>query len=48
MDRESGQRFGSNAYAYEELVAELGVAFVCCELGLTPEVREDHSSYIEN
>jgi antirestriction protein ArdC len=30
----------------EELVAELGAAFVCANLLLTPEVRDDHASYI--
>ena len=30
----------------EELVAELGSAFLCADLGLTPEVREDHAAYI--
>lgn len=35
-------------YAFEELVAELGSAFVCARLGLTLEVREDHASYIEH
>jgi antirestriction protein ArdC len=33
-------------YAMEELVAELGSAFVSADLDLTPEVREDHASYI--
>jgi antirestriction protein ArdC len=28
------------------LVAELGAAFLCADLGLTPEVREDHAAYI--
>jgi antirestriction protein ArdC len=32
----------------EELVAELGSAFLCADLQITPEVREDHASYIEN
>jgi antirestriction protein ArdC len=27
-------------------VAELGSAFLCADLELTPEVREDHASYI--
>lgn len=27
-------------------MAELGAAFVCVDLSLTPEVREDHASYI--
>ena len=30
----------------EELVAELGSAFLCANLSLTPEVREDHAAYI--
>ncbi|MCA1528715.1 MULTISPECIES: zincin-like metallopeptidase domain-containing protein [Bradyrhizobium] len=30
----------------EELVAKLGAAFLSADLGLTPEVREDHASYI--
>ena len=30
----------------EELVAELGSAFLSADLDLTPEVREDHASYI--
>ena len=33
-------------YAREELVAELGSAFLCAHLDLTPEVREDHASYM--
>jgi antirestriction protein ArdC len=34
------------SYAIEELVAELGSAFLSADLDLTPEVREDHASYI--
>jgi len=30
----------------EELVAELGAAFLCADLGITPEPREDHASYL--
>ena len=30
----------------EELVAELGSAFLSADLELTPEVREDHAAYI--
>ncbi len=30
----------------EELVAELGSAFLAADLGITPEVREDHAAYI--
>lgn len=39
-------RFGDEGYAKEELVAELGSAFLCADLGITPEVREDHAAYI--
>lgn len=39
-------RFGDEGYAREELVAELGSAFLCADLGITPEVREDHAAYI--
>jgi antirestriction protein ArdC len=30
----------------EELVAELGAAFLSADLDLTPEVRDDHAAYI--
>jgi len=30
-DREFGKRFGDDAYAVEELVAELGAAFLCAQ-----------------
>jgi antirestriction protein ArdC len=39
-------KWGDEGYAREELVAELGAAFLCCDLGITPEVREDHAAYI--
>ena len=38
--------FGDRVYANEELVAELGAAFLCAALGITPEIREDHAAYI--
>lgn len=34
------------AYAREELVAELGAAFLCADLGLELEPREDHAAYL--
>jgi antirestriction protein ArdC len=47
LDRDFGRRrFGDEGYAREELVAEIGSAFLCCELGLTPEPREDHAAYL--
>jgi len=47
-DRQLGKRFGDNAYAAEELVAELGAAFVCAHLSLSTEPREDHAQYLES
>lgn len=44
--REFGKRFGNEAYAAEELVAELGAAFLCGRLGITSEFRMDHARYI--
>ena len=47
LDRDFGRkRWGDEGYAMEELVAELGSAFLSADLDLTPEVRADHASYI--
>jgi antirestriction protein ArdC len=46
MARTFGERFGDDAYAMEEMVAELGAAFLCGDLGITVEPRPDHSDYI--
>jgi antirestriction protein ArdC len=48
LDRNLSGRFGSDAYAAEELIAELGSAFLCADLALTLEPRDDHASYIAN
>lgn len=48
LGREFGKRFGSKAYAVEELVAELGAAFLCAELNLSLEPRPDHAQYLEH
>jgi hypothetical protein len=44
LDRNLTIRFGTEAYAAEELVAELTSAFLCAELGVQGELR--HSGYI--
>ena len=47
LDRSfNGKRFGDDGYAREELVAELGAAFLCADLGITPEIRDDHAAYL--
>lgn len=49
LDRDFGRKqWGDEGYAREELVAELGAAFLCAALGITPEVRADHADYIGN
>lgn len=44
--RDFSGRFGDEAYAFEELVAELGAAFLCADHGLANEPRRDHADYI--
>ena len=46
LDRDLSGRFGSESYAIEELVAELGAAFIAGQLGLPSEPRTDHAPYI--
>jgi hypothetical protein len=47
LARDMGRiRWGDEGYAKEELVAELGAAFLCADLEITPEVRDDHAAYI--
>ncbi|MCP5127490.1 MAG: DUF1738 domain-containing protein [Gammaproteobacteria bacterium] len=45
LDRVWGKRFGDQAYAFEELVAEMGSAFLCAFLGLKGELQ--HESYVD-
>ena len=46
LDRNLANRFGSEAYAFEELVAELTAAYVCGSAGFYAAPREDHAAYI--
>jgi antirestriction protein ArdC len=46
LDRDLTGRFGSASYAAEELVAELGAAFVLASLGLVSEPPPQHAAYI--
>ncbi len=48
LDRDLGMRFGKDAYAAEELIAELGAAFLCADLQVTRSLREDHAAYIDH
>jgi len=44
LGRDLSHRFGTEGYAREELVAEMGSAFLCASLGIVPTVR--HADYI--
>ncbi len=44
LERNLVNAFGSKDYAREELVAEMGSAFLCAALGISPTVR--HADYI--
>ena len=46
LNRQFGERFGDAAYAFEELVAELGAAFIAAQVGLSLALRPDHAAYI--
>jgi antirestriction protein ArdC len=49
LDRDLGRVCAGDAgYAREELVAELGAAFLCADLGLHLEDREDHAAYLSH
>jgi len=47
LSRDLGRKsWGDEGYAREELVAEMGAAFLCADLSITPEIRVDHAAYI--
>jgi antirestriction protein ArdC len=46
LDRDLKNRFGSRNYAAEELIAELGAAFLCAEFGFDGDVR--NAGYIRS
>lgn len=48
LKRDIKNGFGSESYAKEELVAELGSAMLCAELGLEAMPRADHAAYIQS
>jgi antirestriction protein ArdC len=48
LNRQFGRRFGDAAYAFEELVAELGCAFVMGHCGLVDATIEGHAAYLDS
>lgn len=48
LDRDFTAKFSTEARAREELVAELGSAFLCADLCVTPHLRDDHAQYLSH
>lgn len=49
LDRNLKNSFGSAEYAFEELVAEIGAAFMCAHLGIEKEeVTRNHAAYLQS
>jgi len=46
LDRTKGKRFADTAYAFEELIAELGSAFLCEKYSVKGDIR--HEGYIQS
>lgn len=48
LGRDFSGRFGSQAYAFEELVAESAAAFLASRLGIEADPAPDHAQYLNN
>ncbi|RVP54058.1 DUF1738 domain-containing protein [Sinorhizobium meliloti] len=48
LDRDLSGRFCSESYAIEELVAELSAAFLCADLGVAHDPRDNTATYLES
>lgn len=46
LNRKLSIQMASSDYAMEELIAELGSAFLCAELGISTGPRPDHAAYL--
>ncbi|HEX9512985.1 MAG TPA: zincin-like metallopeptidase domain-containing protein [Puia sp.] len=46
LNRKFGQEFGDKDYATEELIGELGAAFLCAEFDIAVLPKGDHANYI--
>ncbi|MHC2420022.1 antirestriction protein ArdC [Sinorhizobium meliloti] len=48
LDRDLSGRFGSESYSLEELVAELSASFLCADLGVAHDPRDNTATYLES
>jgi antirestriction protein ArdC len=47
LERDKGKKYGDPAYAFEEIIAELGAAMLSAKLGITNSARADHAQYVD-
>ena len=47
LDRNLQPRFNKHAYAVEELVAEMGAAFLSADFGIENAIKQDNESYLK-
>lgn len=48
LDRQLGQRFGDNQYAAEELIAEMGAAFLSSEWNIYQSTKDESNAYLKH
>ena len=48
LNRQFSKRFGDDAYAFKELVAELGAAFLVGHVGFVDATLEHHAAYLDS
>ena len=48
LARDFSGRFGTENYAFEELIAEMGSAFLAADLGIIGSTMQDHADYLAN
>jgi len=48
LNRNFSGRFGGAAYAFEELIAEIGAAFLGAVLGFSEDLMPDHAQYVKS
>ena len=48
LNRDFSGRFGSEAYSFEELIAEWGAAFLSSDLQISDVPRDDHARYLRS
>jgi antirestriction protein ArdC len=47
-DRDLSKRFGSEGYAFEEIIAQLGAAFLGADIGIEAQPSQQHAGYINS